>query len=492
MAKITDPDDLRQGFEVDFDTGSLVITLFSSESNASPGGNSVITASDGVAFQALYSFAKEEWKNDDNLIKFPFPFLSITAEQFEVISGWNFSGSYEVDNDSTHYLLRDGGWAVVSPDSGQNTEEWMNLTTLGTFDAATDQAYYYQTASGTGGEIVNTVFPGAVNQGINIYESASGDSPNGITDYRDVFKIYLREQSKTYAFYDLLTEQNLSALTYRKFALPLTNGTDLNISASDAGIKANPSPYNGMSISYFTESFTRTIGSETPSFKVLIDGNQGTKQQIYEWVQLQLRSGSGYDIDAADNLSNVTGSVAEELLEFVGDTLKTKRQTDVGGTGAGGVYIDNFRSADTNTIAFRDNTNTEKTFPFVAAGTLTFNDNLQSDTDAIYKVFFTNDDAGDNTGRDFGTQDAIIILQNDGTTPITGSVATSASFAFDFDYDNNTQRGNASLGSDVPFTGVALGLGTAQYVVTTGTITRSTTNTISFVSALERNYSNPS
>ena len=55
-----------------------------------------------------------------------------------------------------------------------------------------------------------------------------------------------------------------------------------------------------MSISYFTESFTRTIGAETPSFKVLIDGNSGTKQQIYEWVQVQLRSGSGYDIDAVE------------------------------------------------------------------------------------------------------------------------------------------------------------------------------------------------
>ena len=484
MAKITDPDDLRQGFEVNFDTGSLTITLFTSES----GATSVITASDGVSLQTLYSFAKEEWKNDNNLIKFPFPFISITAEQFELINGWNFSGSYEVDNDSTHYLLRDGGWAVVSPDSGQNTEEWMNITTLGTFDAASDQAYYYQTGSGTGGEIVNTVFPNAVNQGINIYESASGGTPNGITDYRSIFRIYLREQAKTYAFYDLLTEQNLSTLTYRKFALPLANGTDLNIANVDNAITG--APYDGMSISYFTSSFTRTIGAETPSFKVLIDGNSGTKAQIYEWVQLQLRSGSGYDIDAADNLSNVTGSVAEELLEFVGDTLKTKRQTDVGGTGAGGVFIDNFLAADTNTISFRDNTNTEKTFPFVAAGTLTFNDNLQSDADAIYKVFYTNDDTGDNTGRDFGTQDAIIINSNN-NQPITGSVATSSSRAFDFDYDNNIQRGTDSSGSDVPFTGVALGLGTAQYVVTTGTITRSTTNTISFVSALERNYSNP-
>jgi len=121
---------------------------------------------------------------------------------------------------------------------------------------------------------------------------------------------------------------------------------------------------------------------------------------------------------------------------------------------------------------------------------LFFNSNLQNDTNAIYKLFFTNDDAGDNTGRDFGTQNAIIINDNAGPSPITGSVATSASLAFDYDYDNNVQRGNDSSGSDVPYTAVALGLNTAQYVVTTGTIVRSTTNAVNFVSSLERNYLN--
>lgn len=484
MAKITDPDLLAQGVEVEFITGSKLIKL-------NTAGDLVnLSGSDGVSFQTLYSFVKEEWKNDANLIKFPFPLTSITSEQFELINGWNFSGSAVgasgsvVDSGASHYYLRDGGWSVVSPDTGENSEEWMNLTTLGAFDAFTDQAYYYQEA---GGQITNTVLTGEVNQGIPLY--LSGSNPNIDFNYRSFFKIYLREQGKTYGFYDLLTEQNLTALTFRKFALPLTNGNDLNISSSDASITTDPA-FTSMTISYFTESFQRSIGGVNRDFKVLIDANNGTLQQIYERVQHQLRQSS--NIDSAGNISTgVTGSVAEELLEFVGATLKTKLQTDVGGTGAGGVYIDNFRSADTNDLVFVDNGGVERTFPFVAAGQLLFNDNLQSDNDAIYKVFFTNDDAGDNTGRDFGTQNAIIIIQNDGTTPLTGSVATSASRDFDYDFDGNVQRGTDSSGSVVPFTGVALGLGTAQYVVTTGNITRSTTNTINFVAALERNYLNP-
>lgn len=475
MAKIIDPDQLNQGTEVEFLSGSKLIKL-------NYAGN---LSADGVSLQALYSFIKEEWKEDDNLVRFAFPILSITTEQFEFINGWNLSGSL-ADISASQYLVRDGGWAVVASD-GNNAEEWMNLTTLGQFQSATDNAYYYQT--GSSGAFPDTIFAGPVNQGIRIYASASADEAN--FNNRSFFKIYLREQAKTYGYYDLLSEQNLDALTYKKFALPLTNATDLNISQSDAGVIAN-TVQQGMSISYFTESFSRTIGAETPNFRVLIDGNSGTKQQIYEWVQLQLRSGSGYDIDAGENFTNVTGSVAEELLEFVGDTLKTKFQSAVGGNSAisGGVYIDNFLAIDTNTITFVDDLDAEKTFPFVAAGTILFNTNLQNDSAAIYKLFFTNDDAGDNTGRDFGTQNALIINSNTGA-PITGSVSTSASRAFDYDYDGNIQRGSDSSGSDIPFTGVALGLGTAQYVVTTGTWTRSTANAVNFVAALERNYSNP-
>lgn len=483
MPKIVDPDNLNQGVEVDFLTGSLQIRL-------NTAGN---LSTDGVSLQTLYSFIKEEWKNDDNLIKFNFPMLSITTEQFEFINGWDLSGSATTtaleDTAGSWTYIKDGGWAVVGP-AGTNTQEWMNITTLGSFESGSDQAYYYQTSSGA---IRNTFLQGEVNQGIQIF--SSGSIAGEEFDYRTFFKIYLREQGKVYAFYDLIAEQNLTALTYRKFALPLANSLDLNIDATDDTITGS-TPYTGMSITYFTESFQRSIGGTNYDFKVLIDGNNGSKQQIYEFVQKQLRSGSGFDIDAGISYSNVTGSVAEELLEFVGSTLKTKFQRAVGGNAliSGGVYIDNFQSVDTNDLTFVDDLGTERNFPFVAAGTIEFNDNLQDDNDAIYKIFFTNDDAGDNSGRDFGTQDAIII-QDNSDQPLTGSVGGNTSIQFDYDYDGNQQRGLGSTGSGqgtiVPFTGVAIGLGTAAYVFTQGSITRTTTNTINFVAALERNYSNP-
>ena len=46
-------------------------------------------STDGVTLQALYSFIKLRWKDDNDLIKHPFPMIAITPEQFEFISDWN-------------------------------------------------------------------------------------------------------------------------------------------------------------------------------------------------------------------------------------------------------------------------------------------------------------------------------------------------------------------------------------------------------------------
>lgn len=468
MPKITDPDLLNQNTEVQFITGSKLIRL-----NAV--GN--ITASEGVSMQALYSFIKEEWRNDNNLIKFPFPMEAITSEQFDFINGWDLSGSL-AGVSSSKAMIRDAGWSKKNS-AGNSIEEYMNITTLGSYAAGTDQAYYLQKNSLTG-SVSSSVYVGPMNEPVLIYFSASGT----VSNLRDYFSVYLREQGKTYGIYNLINEQNITALTYRKYALPLASATDTKITNADSVISSS-SPYTGMSITYYTGSVQRTIGSNNYDFRVIINGNNGTAEQIYEFVQYQLRRAT--DIDSGSQYPAINGNIAEPLLQFVGDTLKTLPVT-VNGTSSG-VYIDNFLAADTNRLQFTDNTGTVRTFPYVAAGTIQFNNNLSNDAAARYFAFFTNDDAGDNTGRDFGTQNAIIIQDNNDAL-ITGSVNGSSSRAFTYDYDFNIQRGNASSGSDAPYTAVALGLNTAQYVVTTGTITRSTANLISFVAALERNYSN--
>ena len=122
-----------------------------------------------------------------------FPMISITEESFEMIDDWDWA------NDATRLLLRDGGWAWKNPD-GVSRTEYANVTTLGNFvTPATETAYYIQVSAGD--YPVDFNLPGPTNQAVQIYANAD----NGDYDYRDFFKIFLREYQRTYAIYDLLT-----------------------------------------------------------------------------------------------------------------------------------------------------------------------------------------------------------------------------------------------------------------------------------------------
>jgi hypothetical protein len=216
-------------------------------------------------------------------------------------------------------------------------------------------------------------------------------------------------------------------------------------------------------------------------FTVIIDADttvgptaSGTARsaQIYEKVQYQLRQAG--DIDAGAS-GTVTGKTADSLLRFVGDTLVTSN----------GVFIESLNSNDINTVEFFDSTGTKRTFPFVAAGTLSFNPNLVNDASAIYRMYFTTLPGATN---DFGESGAVLV-QDSVAADIAGNVGGLSSKSWSFAYDSNVQGGRTPA-TDAAVTVVAIGLSSGQYVSTTATITRTTGQNISLVSALERKYQN--
>jgi hypothetical protein len=223
------------------------------------------------------------------------------------------------------------------------------------------------------------------------------------------------------------------------------------------------------------DSFKRDIAGTIYAFHWRILGNNSTLGNIYQFVQHQLRQTS--DIDFGPGTSR--GDVTDLLMSF---STPTATLFDA--------FIDDLDATDTNNATFRDATGVDRVFAFVSVGSISFNVNLQNDGAAEYFMFFTNDDAGDDLGRDFGTPNAIIVQDENGAQ-ITGSVSAQSSVQFTYDYDNNDQRGTASKATDAPVTVVAIGLNTAQYVIVTSTIQRTKANNISLVASLERNYSNP-
>jgi hypothetical protein len=208
-----------------------------------------------------------------------------------------------------------------------------------------------------------------------------------------------------------------------------------------------------------------------------------TAEQIYEKIAYELRQNS--DIDATDQ--SVIGKVADLLLTFVGDTLKAGASAPTNPNGGGsGVIIEGFSTGDTNRLVFYDNTGAARIYPYVAILTLNFGANLVADASAKFWAYFST---LPGTGNDWGEAGALIVDDVDGAD-ISGTVSAQASLQFSFSYDTNVQGGRTP-GTDAAITVIAEGLATGQYVRATGTILRSTSNSVSLVAPLERNYSNP-
>jgi hypothetical protein len=124
---------------------------------------------DGVTLQALYSFSKEEWKNDADLIKFDFPFTAITPEQFELGKNWRFEDT-AIDSRLSRKLVRTGGWSEID-ENGVTLQSYAGGITLGTFEDSTDRAYYQQGNDPTDPTApTNFTFTDAVNEAILFYD----------------------------------------------------------------------------------------------------------------------------------------------------------------------------------------------------------------------------------------------------------------------------------------------------------------------------------
>ena len=466
MAKIVDPDQLTQGSEVTFtpSTKKIDLAIAGNLDDNAPGKSS------GVAHQALYSFTKEEWLTDALLQPNRFPFDPIFEAKFDWVNDWQPNDAQTID------LIRDGGFRVVLLD-----DEYAAILSLLSFDApSTDLAYYWQTDSGTA-TVNNFDKTGELNEPILIFD--------GTTDYRDFLKVALRVQAKTYGFGNLLSDQDLSALTYQAYRLPLSNSPDTNIDETDGNIDTL-TPYTNMQINYLKGSgfttwanstvyaagavvldairqsggssngtwwFTPTggtssgtgtaddvgvtdwesyageeqIGLEWFAFNRVIDltTGTGTAQEIYNFAMRQLRQTTDINDDALgspnqDAYGTENGLTANELMDYIGAILRTQP----------GVLIRDFDANDTNSLELSDITvdgggldsddvpltSTIRTFPFVAAGTLVFSDNLvdEADVDTIYKMFFQR------TTRDTGIDIAV--------TAASGDTATLTSTTTDF------------------------------------------------------------
>jgi hypothetical protein len=354
-------------------------------------------------------------------------------------------------------MLRDGGWTEFS-NAGVVNRVYAGFIGLGSVSSGS-QPYYHLTSTDAP---TNFPFTDQFNAGIQVY----GDATNGNFDKRTYAKTFCREYSKKYKS-SVLADTGATGTGANKQNFLIANEDDLKIQAADGAMTG--APYSGITVAYYSANQTRTIAGVSRNFKIIINGNNATLEQIYTKVQYLLRQAT--DINTGGTAGSKIGKIQDDLLAFVGDTLETSTS----------VYIDNILSADSNRIKFKDDSGVFRENLYTAAGTITFNAPLIG-AGSSYRLFFTTPPGA---GNDYGEAGAITV--NDATgTPITGTIS-GASVNFTYDYDANVQGGFTG-GTDRPVTLIGIRPGGGKFVASTGLLTRSKAINLSLVAEVDRVY----
>ena len=452
MAKITTRAQLNVGTE-----------LLINETNRTIGfavaGNYV--AKDGCTGQALYSKLVDLWATatyQDS--PFPMNSIDVLSGQFQIgidaggnANGWKFL------NQATRDGLRDGGVEEYNSSGGLGR---IQCSIIGLGSVSTGSQLYYQTT--LGGAASDFVFTDQANQMVQVFGDAAQDPTTTTFDNRAYIKGYVREEAKTFSD-SVLADTGKTSTGSFIVNLLLSNVTDLKVQDTDANVAAN-APYTGITVEYFATDQARVINGVSRNFRVIIDGNNASLEDIYTKIQYLLRQSGDIDSGAG----SVTGKTADLLLGFVGDELQTTT----------GVFIDNILAADSNRIQFKDVLGIFRTNPFTSAGNMSFNA-VMVGAGSSYRMFFT---APPGTGNDYGEAGAITVKDALGAD-ITGTISSSP-ISFDFDFDSDTLGGPAA--TDKAITLIGIRPNSSKFAVTTGTLTRSKGLSFSLVAETDRGY----
>lgn len=453
--KILDPDLLTYSVNsatnnLRFDTTAKTIQLVASGS---------LIAKDGVTGQCLFSKIKEVIKASSVLISVALPVREmIHDESMELINGWTFADT------TTVKMIRDCGVAYIHA-NGKPTAMFACFVTLGALPATAgiaSELYFTQSSASDATTAtfthINTGTTFGVNELVQVYSDSNADGTPDY-DYRSYAKVFLRPAGYTYDESSSI-DIGYPALTYKKYNFPITSVVDAGVTKNDATVDA----YTGMSITWFNsaQSASGQVGGPY-NYHVIINGNTRTHDEVYSWVQRQLRKTS--DIDAGGVTRN--GNVAPALVFMDGATLKTRYQ-NTDDAYEGGIHVSNIAASSLNYVVEADDTGAFRSYPLSVSVVCEFDSYLQGDAASYFWVFRTSD---------YGTPSATPILDSSAAQMKGAANIASTSFAF-------------THSTDVPLTAVALGASGAKIAVATGTITNTGAKLV-FVAGQERWYTNP-
>ena len=421
-------------------------------------GAAGLNEKDGVTVQALYSKFTDLWAILDYQDS-PFPMNGVDALSGQYYFGVDPQGNYngwKPKNDETRAMLRDGGWNEYDS-TGALTRQYAGVKGLGLVSDGS-QLYFQRDPNDAP---TNFTFTDQANEGIQVF----GDVDNGDFDKRTFFKGFVREQGKKFKD-SVLADTGATSTGAFKVNLLLSNEDDLKI--ADLDVEMANAPYDAITVEYFDTDQSRLIGGTSFNYRIIIDGNGATLEQIYTKCQYLLRQASNIDSGSG----TVIGQTANELCSFTGDDLHT----------ATSVFIDRVAPVDSNRITFADTGGTPRANPFEAAGKLSFNP-IMIQLGSSYRLMYTSPDGVDNDYAEDGN--GVVTVNDASGDPITG-VIDSGVIDFTFDYDNDAVAAQAGTDKAVTLIGIAPNF--SKFAVAVGTLTKSKVITLGLVAEADRAY----
>jgi hypothetical protein len=230
----------------------------------------------------------------------------------------------------------------------------------------------------------------------DLTNNAADTTMNLTLDNRFAFSLKLRPRDDD-ALGKTFAQQGLgnalaTQLSNRAFIFGLGTVEDANITNTDVTIDGS-GPYTGMTLTFHSTPQARgaaTLVGGVRNFGIIGEGNAGSKNEIYEFTQRQLRKLTDIDADA----DTAIGRTIDGLLRFNGATLEfgsvdggLSFPTNPDGGGSG-MYFDNIAAGDANDVQFWDNLGVLRSNKETIAVTLDFNDILINDLVAEGDLFF--------------------------------------------------------------------------------------------------------
>jgi hypothetical protein len=264
----------------------------------------------------------------------------------------------------------------------------------------------------------------------------------------------------------------------------------VTVGGTSAGNDSDLAGGSDTGVTYEVHPGEYLIGTTYYLFSRVIAGASCTLSEGYQWGSRRERVVTDInDNIGGDAYGTVYGQLAVHLFSakgagFDGTILKL----------AEGVFLDAPSASEANNILFfphslddvYPNSGNGVQYPFTVNLNFLFTSNLVG---GQCTVFFENDDAGDNLGYDFDTDDAIVV--NDDVPAAMDFTISGVDMDKTFDYDVNVQRGTGSDGEPAPLKVVAIYAGGAEPIVVDALVTRVDSVVVRINASDDRNFSNP-